>query len=55
MITLVDTGVSDISPLANLENLRELAITGNESVYVEEHANKLFTNVERVFISEDVL
>lgn len=53
MITLVDTGVSDISPLANLENLRELAITGNESVYVEEQAKKLFTKVERVFISED--
>lgn len=54
MITLVGTGVSDISPLANLENLRELAITGNESVYVEEQAKKLFTKVERVFISEDL-
>lgn len=54
MITLADTGISDISPLANLENLRELAITGNKSVQVEEQAKKLFTKVERVFISEEV-
>lgn len=54
MITLADTGVSDISPLANLENLRELTIIGNKSVQVEEQAKKLFTKVERVFISEEV-
>lgn len=54
MITLVGTGVSDISPLANLKNLRDLAITGNRSEYVEEQAEKLFPNVERVFISEKV-
>ena len=53
-ILIEDKKIEDISPLANLKNLRDLAITGNRSEYVEEQAEKLFPNVERVFISEKV-
>ncbi len=46
VITLVHTNVTDIRPLENLESLKILNIFENESLEVEEQAEKYFTDVE---------
>lgn len=53
-ISLIDTGVPDIQPLSNLKQLNYLDIFGNESVQVEEQAEKFFTDVETVHISNEI-
>lgn len=53
-IFLVDTGISDIKSLNNLERLKYLAIFGNESELVEEQAEIYLKDVEEVTITEDI-
>lgn len=53
-IFLVDTGISDIESLNNLEWLEYLAIFGNESERVKEQAEMYFKDVEEVTVTEDI-
>lgn len=53
VITLVHTNITDIRPLAKLECLKVLSVFENESIEVEEQAEKYFTGVE-TYIYEQI-
>lgn len=53
-IRLVGTGVDDIESLNQLERLETLEIYGNESKRVKEQEEKYFSDIERVYITEEL-
>lgn len=53
-IRLVGTGVDDIESLNQLERLETLEIYGNGSKRVKEQEEKYFSDIERVYITEEL-
>lgn len=53
-ITLVDTGIDDIEPLAKLDTLQWLAVWGNDSEKVQEQSELYFKDVDEVEISDGI-
>lgn len=53
-IRLVGTGVSDIQPLSNLEQIQILEIYGNKSERVKEQAEMYFNDIEQINVTEDI-
>lgn len=53
-IWLADTGVEDISALKDMENLRKLSIYGNTSEQVKEQAERYFSDIEYMIVTEEM-
>lgn len=53
-IFLADSDIEDIEPLKDLEKLEELYIFGNKSEIVKKQAEKYFSNLSRVMVTEEI-
>ncbi|MDE5596858.1 MAG: hypothetical protein K2J04_03405, partial [Lachnospiraceae bacterium] len=53
-ITLVDTGIDNIEPLAKLDTLQWLGVWGNDSEKVKEQSELYFQDVEEVSVIDGI-